>query len=48
MGADARDGEDGPATGGAFAGPGVGVLPSRNAFAIEEAFHFAYVIFSLT
>lgn len=33
---------------GALAGPGVGVLPSLNAFAIEEAFHLEYVIFSLT
>lgn len=33
---------------GALAGPGVGVRPSLKALAIEEAFHFAYVIFSLT
>lgn len=33
---------------GALARPGVGVLPSLNAFAIAEAFHLEYVIFSLT
>ena len=30
------------------AGPGVGFRPSRNAFAISAAFHFAYRIFSST
>jgi hypothetical protein len=28
------------------AGPGVGFRPSRKAFAISVAFHFAYLIFS--
>lgn len=43
------DGEDAAIAGvGALAGPGVGVRPSLKALAIEEAFHFAYVIFSFT
>lgn len=32
---------------GPCAGPGVGRRPSRNAFAISPAFHFAYLILSL-